>query len=106
MVVAGPSLIETYSVLTRLPAPHRIAPADALSLIEANFLRGIKVVVLGAAACRILLRGAPDNGVSGGRTYDAVIAACARKARVDVLLTFNEKHFASFAKDDMEIVVP
>jgi predicted nucleic acid-binding protein len=29
MIVSGPALIEAYSVLTRLPAPNRIAPADA-----------------------------------------------------------------------------
>jgi predicted nucleic acid-binding protein len=106
MVVAGPTLIEAYSVLTRFPAPHRIAPADAWSLLEANFLQGVKVVALGASAYGILLRRAPDADISGGQTYDAVIAACARKARVNALLTFNEKHFAPFAGDDLEIVVP
>ncbi|MFB3825533.1 MAG: hypothetical protein ACE15B_02145 [Bryobacteraceae bacterium] len=29
---------DAYSVLTRLPAPHRLSPADALSLMEANFM--------------------------------------------------------------------
>lgn len=106
MIVAGPALIETYSVLTRFPAPHRIAPSDALNLLEENFMRAVKVVGLGAANYRTLLRGAPDAGVSGGRVYDAVIAACARKARVDALLTFNEKHFASFGGADLEIIVP
>jgi len=106
MVVAGPALIEAYSVLTRFPAPHRIAPTDARSLLEANFLKGVKIVALGAAAYGFLLRGAPDADISGGQTYDAVIAACARKARVNVLLTFNEKHFTPFAGDDLEIIVP
>ena len=106
MVVAGPTLIEAYAVLTRFPAPHRIAPVDARSLLEANFLQGVKVVALGVAAYGVLLRGAPDADISGGQTYDAVIAACARKAQVNVLLTFNEKHFAAFAGDDLEIIVP
>ena len=106
MIVAGPTLIEAYSVLTRFPAPHRIAPADARKLLEENFLRSVKVVALGAAAYGVLLRGAPDANISGGHAYDAVIAACARKARVNVLLTFNEKHFAPFAGDDLEIIVP
>jgi predicted nucleic acid-binding protein len=106
MIVAGPALIEAYSVLTRLPAPHRISPADAMSLIDENFMRNVRIVVPGAAAYRTLLRGAPDNAISGGRTYDAVIAMCARKARADVLLTLNDKHFASLAGDDLEIIVP
>lgn len=106
MIVAGPTLIEAYSVLTRFPAPHRIAPADARSLLEANFLQGVKVVALGAAAYGVLLRGAPDADISGGQIDDAVIAACARRARVKALLTFNERHFAPFAGEDLEIIVP
>jgi len=106
MVIAGPALIEAYSVLTRFPSPHRIAPADARSLLEANFLQGVKVVALSAAGYGVLLRNAPDADISGGHAYDAVIAACVRKARANVLLTFNEKHFAHFAGDDLEIVVP
>jgi predicted nucleic acid-binding protein len=106
MVVAGPTLIEAYSVLTRFPAPHRIAPADARNLLESNFLQGVKIVALGAAAYAALLRGAPSADISGGQTYDAVIAACARKAKVNALLTFNDVHFAPFAGDGLEIIVP
>ena len=106
MIVAGPTLIEAYSVLTRFPAPHRIAPREARSLLEANFLHGVKVVALGGTAYGVLLREAPDADISGGHTYDAVIAACARKARVNALLTFNEKNFAPFAGNDFEIIVP
>jgi predicted nucleic acid-binding protein len=106
MIVAAPALIETYSVLTRLPAPHRISPTDALSLLEANFLRGRKVTALSAAGYGRLLRDSPENGISGGRIYDAVIAACASKERVVALLTFNETHFASLTRTDLQIVAP
>lgn len=106
MVVAAPALIESYSVLTRLPAPHRLAPADALTLLEANFVLSATLIALTAANYRSLLQQAPGAGVAGGRIYDGVIAACARKANVQVLLTFNEIHFLSFADDDLQIVVP
>ena len=106
MVVAAPALIEAYSVLTRLPAPHRISPDDALSLLEENFMGVRKISALVAPAYRALLRGAPANALAGGRVYDAVIAACARKAGVKTLLTFNETHFASFATPDLEVIVP
>src|SRR5436305_10172290 len=78
MVVAAPALIEAYSVLTRLPAPHRLSPADALSLLEANFMRLVNVVALLPEDYRAMLRGAPPADISGGRIYDAIIAACAR----------------------------
>lgn len=32
MVIAAPTVIETYSVLTRLPPPHRLSPTEAHAL--------------------------------------------------------------------------
>jgi predicted nucleic acid-binding protein len=106
MLVAAPALIEAYAVLTRLPAPHRLDPADALSLLEANFMRAAKPIALTAESYGALLRQAPANGISGGRTYDAVIAYCALQARAVALLTFNEPDFAWAATLGFEIVVP
>jgi len=93
MAVPAPALVETYAVLTRLPFPHRLTPADAWTLIEANFVDSVTVVTLGAAAYRTLLRRAAAADIAGGRTYDAVIGECARHARAEVLLTFNGRHF-------------
>src|SRR5438046_8422458 len=104
MVLAAPALVEAYSVLTRLPAPHRIGPTEALVLLESNFVRGRKIVALTAVAYCALLRKAPESAIAGGQTYDAVIAACARKAKVGTLLTFNEVHFAALGGPDLEIV--
>jgi predicted nucleic acid-binding protein len=106
LVVAAHALIEAYSVLTRLPAPHRLAPSDALAVLEGSFGARGRVIALDARGYRWLLRGAPSGGVAGGRIYDAVIAACARKAKATVLLTFNVEHFEPFADDSLEIVVP
>lgn len=106
MVVAAPTLVETYSVLTRLPTPLRVSAAEALTLVEANFLEGRELVALEGEAYVRLLRQAAADGVAGGAIYDAVVAACALAARVDALLTFNERHFLAFAGRGMEIVVP
>lgn len=106
MIVAAATLVEAYSVLTRLPPPHRLSPEVALALVDENFVRGVPCVTLTAEAYRSLLRAAPGDGVAGGRTYDAVIARCARQARVRTLLTFNASHFAAFAGPDLAIVVP
>jgi predicted nucleic acid-binding protein len=80
VLVAAPALVETYSVLTRLP-PHRLSTADALTLLEANFMSPGKIVALEAKSHRALLRKAPRQGIAGGRTYDAIIAECARRAK-------------------------
>ncbi|MGH8575490.1 MAG: PIN domain-containing protein, partial [Gammaproteobacteria bacterium] len=89
MVVAAVTLVESYAVLTRLPPPHRIAPSDALALIAANFMNGVETVALGPDAYHALLRQAPTKGIAGGRSYDAVIAACASQAQAATLLTLN-----------------
>jgi predicted nucleic acid-binding protein len=106
LFVAAPALIETYAVLTRLPPPYRLSPADTLALLEANFLTATRIVALDGRSYRTLLRRAPHEGIVGGRIYDAVIATCAMKAKVAVLPTFNEAHFLPFAAWGLEIVVP
>ena len=106
MIVAAPALIEMYSVLTRLPAPYRLAPTTALSVVETSFVKGLKIVALDAETYVEVLRRAPDVGISGGRTYDAAIAACARKGNVQTLLTFNQSHFRPFSDPDLLVVVP
>jgi len=106
MVIAGHCLAESYSVLTRLPAPHRLDATVARDLIDVSFTRSAKVVALDGAGYVELLRGAPEAGVRGGRTYDAVIVACARRARVEVLLTFNVRHFDDLVADDLAVHVP
>jgi predicted nucleic acid-binding protein len=106
LTVAAPALVESYAVLTRLPSPHRLGAADARDLLEANFLRKGRLVALNTGEIRALVRRAPEAGVTGGQTYDAVIAACARKARVSALLTFNARHFPSTLVGDIEVFVP
>lgn len=68
-------LLETYSVLTRLPAPHRIAPGDASAVLEALDLR---LVALPARRHAALLPLLSAEGVRGGAIYDALVAATAR----------------------------
>jgi predicted nucleic acid-binding protein len=107
LLVAAPALVETYAVLTRLPPPHRLSPANALALLQANFLNGtVETVALQAEAYRQLLLQAAQQGIAGGHVYDAVIVACGLAAHVDALLTFNERQFRQLAPPALEIVVP
>jgi predicted nucleic acid-binding protein len=107
VVSAAPALVETFSVLTRFPPPHRLAAADAIRLLDANFLADdFEVVALGANDYRDLIHGAPKRSIAGGRIYDEVIIACAIAGKVDVILTFNEDHFRPIAPGGVEIVVP
>ena len=105
LIAPASALVEAYAVLTRLPAPHRLAPADAWTLIRANFVEHAQVVGLpNAAYARVLARLA-EASISGGRSYDAIIGECARVGRADTLLTFNARHFDP-PPADVSVVVP
>jgi predicted nucleic acid-binding protein len=106
LVIAAPALVESYSVLTRLPLPYRLSATDALFLLEANFMEQGEVVSLKVEEYLSLLRSAPTKGVAGGRIYDAVILQCALRAEVAVLLTLNERHFRAFQPRRLKVVVP
>lgn len=106
MVISGHALVETYSVLTRLPPPHRLHPTVCLDLIDSNFIGSSEIITLDAAAYIAMVRRAASNNVAGGQIYDAVITECARISGVEALLTFNERHFAALVDRGIEIVVP
>jgi predicted nucleic acid-binding protein len=105
LVIAGHSLAELYSVLTRFPPPYRLSPTHALGLIERNFA-GAEIVGLEAQGYLALVRDAPGLGVSGGTIYDALIAACAKRAGADTIMTLNERDFARVRPHGIAVVVP
>jgi hypothetical protein len=46
LTVAAHAVAEAYAVLTRLPAPHRLATADAWRLVHTNFVAPADVMAL------------------------------------------------------------
>jgi len=76
--LSGHAWFETYSVLTRLPGPHRRSPADAFRLLTHNFPAS---VFLGHDASLALGPEIARLGVSGGAVYDALVGAAARQHR-------------------------
>jgi predicted nucleic acid-binding protein len=106
LATAAHAIAEAYAVLTRFPAPHRLAPGDALAVLEANFLKVGRIVALDAGGYRSALRRAAKEGISGGRTYDALIGQCALKAKATALLTFNTEHFSHLEAAGIRVVVP
>lgn len=75
LVLTQHSLAETYSVLTRLPGDARVAPADAVRLIDANF--GPPALVPGATAASVPKMLAELN-IVGGAVYDGLVGLAAR----------------------------
>jgi predicted nucleic acid-binding protein len=76
-VLAGHTLAETYSVLTRLPGDARLAPHDAVRLLDAGFAPPVLVDPQVASELPSVL--AP-LGIAGGAVYDALVALAASHA--------------------------
>ena len=75
LVLTQHSLAETYSVLTRLPGDARVAPADAVRLIEANFGPPALMPATTAASVPNLLA---QLNIGGGAVYDALVGLAAK----------------------------
>jgi predicted nucleic acid-binding protein len=106
MLMAAPALVETYSALTRMPAPYRLSGRECLAIIDRDFIANATIIALDVEAYVAMLQQAATDRVAGGRIYDAVIAACAMSGGADTLLTFNERDFLPFASQSMAIIVP
>lgn len=74
--LAGHAWFETYSVLTRLPAPLRRTPADAARLLSHDFPA---TVFLSEAESAALIGELERLRISGGAVYDALVGAAARE---------------------------
>ncbi len=96
MSLAAHSALESYSVLTRLPGDARLAPADAVHLLDVRFGRP---VVLPDRRAADLVAELADLGIAGGAVYDALIAATAATADA-TLLTRDIRAAATYQRVD------
>jgi predicted nucleic acid-binding protein len=76
-------MAESYSVLTRLPPPHR-APAQVVSEFLAARFPGPPLTLPGRHYLPVLGELA-GLGIGGGSVYDALIGVTARQARATLL---------------------
>jgi predicted nucleic acid-binding protein len=76
-------LLETYSVLTRLPPPHR-APAGLVATFLAERFSMPPLTLPAAAHVRLVARAA-EAGIAGGSIHDALVAATVRHAGARLL---------------------
>jgi predicted nucleic acid-binding protein len=67
--------LETYSVLTRLPPPHRARGELVCDFLAARFPQPL--LRMSARAFRVFLASLPEREVTGGAAYDALVAATA-----------------------------
>lgn len=72
--LAGHAAFESFSVLTRLPAPARRTPHVVERLLRASFP---STRFLGARETETLFRRLAELGISGGSVFDALVGAVA-----------------------------
>ena len=73
--IVAHAAFETYSVLTRMPEPQRSSPAVVRVQLERRFAD--RWIGLTAGELRQALERLEQLGISGGRTYDGLIAITA-----------------------------
>ena len=98
--------LEFFSVATRLPAEFRLAPPDALRLVEEEIFARMTVHDLPAGDRLPLLRAAAAEGTAGGRIYDAHIAEIARACGASVIVTDNRRHFVTALRHGIRVETP
>ena len=75
--------VETLSVLTRLPPPHRASAGVVSEFLGSRFPEPL--LTLSEEGFRALLREAPAAEITGGSIYDALIAVTVRQAGATLL---------------------
>ncbi len=75
--------LEAYSVLTRLPPPHRAEAATAAAVLKARLPHAY--LTLSAGSCATLSSRLAAAGVSGGSAYDGLIALTALEHEIELV---------------------
>ena len=98
--------LEFFSVATRMPPEFRLLPSDAARLLDEEVFERMDVHDLPEDHRLPLLRSAAQDGVAGGRIYDAHIADVARAAGAAVIVTDNRRHFVAALRHGIRVVTP
>jgi predicted nucleic acid-binding protein len=85
--------VESYSVLTRLPPPHRAQPSLVHSFITERFADSF--LTLSAAGYQQLLAAVASSQILGGPAYDALIAFTAVEHRAG-LISLDQRAAATY----------
>ena len=97
------SLAEVYSTLTRMPGKHRISAEQAMLFIG-SIRERLSVIALSGDEYADALQAASALGIVGGGIYDAVLAHCALKAKVETIYTWNTRHYSLCGKEVTELL--
>jgi predicted nucleic acid-binding protein len=90
------TLAEVFAVMTAAPLKPLIPPEQGL-LFVGEIRQRLALVSLDPEEYFATIRNAAEQGVTGGRVYDALLLGCAAKSRAKTIYTWNLKHFQLLA---------
>ena len=104
-IIAAHSVAEFYSVLTRLPSPHRLSAADAYALVETNMAKQ-SIIALSPQDYLEAIADCRNRRVVGGSVYDALLVKAAVVGQAQQIATLNPRHFGRLVPPDIEVLSP
>lgn len=105
LVLPAAVLVESYAILTRLPAQHRLAHADAFHLLRSSYATA-QIAGLRTRDTWSLIRRWSVDSIGGSDAYDAMLIDAARQAGAKMLLTFRRAELERIAGTGIEVVEP
>ena len=105
LVIPAPVLTESYSLMTRLPAQHRLTHADAFHLLRSSFATA-RVVASKTRDAWTMLRRWSVAGIGGNDVFDLAVVEIAQEAGAKSLLTFRKAELERLAVPGIELVEP
>lgn len=106
LIVCSHVMLESFSVLTRLPSPYRLGPREAEQMLEENFGEALPATDLGRKQVWGAIRSVAQFHIGGGKVYDAIVAYSSFRAGAARLLTWNVRDFVRFSPAELEIREP
>jgi predicted nucleic acid-binding protein len=93
------ALAECFATLTGGRKSIQLTPANAMQIIEVNFLPRLSLWKLTPADYLTAMRKAQAAGARGGALYDLLHLQAARQLKAQRIYTLNVRHFQAFAPD-------
>jgi predicted nucleic acid-binding protein len=88
--------LETYSVLTRLPPPHRVSATLASELLSEWFPEA-ETLVPSARLSRSIVERCSRLSIDGGAVYDVIVAMTAAESQ-QLLVTRDERAARTYSR--------
>lgn len=92
------TVAETFSVLTRMPPPHRVPP-EAAWVFLGQIRERLTIITLDEEDYFATMEQTVAAKRAGALIFDALLLQCARKANAERIYTWNARHFRAIAPD-------